>query len=157
MDIVIRSKTLMLGMGAAPILYLMIALSVISIAVIAERAWYFFRASGDVRKLAIDLDELLHKAVRKPRASASRRSAPSSCRRDGGPRQGGEGRRRRYRGDDRRRRDAAHATRARTRVSGHAGQQRAIHRPARHRRGYHHGVPEARRGRSERCRVRRVR
>lgn len=56
MNVVIRAKALMLAMGASPILYLMLALSVVSLAIIVERAWFFFRASGNVEKLAADLD-----------------------------------------------------------------------------------------------------
>jgi biopolymer transport protein ExbB len=46
----------MLAMGASPILYLMLALSVVSLAVIVERAWYFLRATGNVERLASELD-----------------------------------------------------------------------------------------------------
>jgi biopolymer transport protein ExbB len=56
MNVVIRAKALMLAMGASPILYLMLVLSVVSLAIIVERAWFFFRASGDVEKLAAELD-----------------------------------------------------------------------------------------------------
>ncbi len=59
MNVVNGAKAFMLSMGAAPIMYLMIALSVVSVAVIVERAWYFFRARGNVEKLAAELDELL--------------------------------------------------------------------------------------------------
>ncbi|MEZ4225914.1 MAG: MotA/TolQ/ExbB proton channel family protein [Polyangiaceae bacterium] len=59
MNVVIRAKALMLALGASPILYLMLALSVVSLAVIVERAWFFFRATGNVEKLAADLEREL--------------------------------------------------------------------------------------------------
>jgi hypothetical protein len=52
MNIVERSKDILLEVGAAPILYLMIALSVMSIAVMLERAWFFFVSSEDLGRLA---------------------------------------------------------------------------------------------------------
>jgi biopolymer transport protein ExbB len=59
MNIVERSKDILLQVGAAPILYLMLALSVISIAVMLERAWFFFVSSEDLSKLARALDDKL--------------------------------------------------------------------------------------------------
>lgn len=59
MNVVIRAKTMMLAMGASPILYLMLALSVVSLAIILERAWFFFRAKSDVDRLATELDREL--------------------------------------------------------------------------------------------------
>jgi biopolymer transport protein ExbB len=51
-NIVEQSRVLLLGVGASPILYLMIALSVVSIAIMTERAIFFFRASVDLEELA---------------------------------------------------------------------------------------------------------
>jgi len=59
MNIVERSKDILLEIGAAPILYLMIALSVISVAVMLERAWFFFVSSEDLGGLARALEEKL--------------------------------------------------------------------------------------------------
>lgn len=59
MNIVERSKDILLEVGAAPILYLMIALSVISVAVMLERAWFFFASSEDLSRLARALEEKL--------------------------------------------------------------------------------------------------
>jgi biopolymer transport protein ExbB len=59
MNIVERSKDILLDVGAAPILYLMIALSVVSIAVILERAWFFFISAEDLTRLASALEEKL--------------------------------------------------------------------------------------------------
>ena len=56
MNIVTQGKSLMLAMGASPIMYLLLALSVVSIAIIVERAWFFFRLRDDVSKLARQLD-----------------------------------------------------------------------------------------------------
>src|SRR5262245_13172588 len=46
------AKSMMLDVGSAPLLYLMIALSVVSMAIVLERAWLF----GTMRE---DLDALL--------------------------------------------------------------------------------------------------
>jgi len=59
MNIVERSTFILIEVGAAPILYLMIALSVISVAVMLERAWVFFASSEDLSKLAGTLEEKL--------------------------------------------------------------------------------------------------
>ena len=55
MNIVERSKVLLLDIGASPILYLMIALSVVSLAIMIERAWFFFRVSENLVSLAAAL------------------------------------------------------------------------------------------------------
>ena len=54
-NIVERSKHILLEMGAAPIMYLMIALSVVSVAIMIERAWFFFSVSENIEKLAAAL------------------------------------------------------------------------------------------------------
>jgi biopolymer transport protein ExbB len=59
MNIVERSKDILLDVGAAPILYLMIALSIVSIAIILERAWFFFISAEDLTRLAGALEEKL--------------------------------------------------------------------------------------------------
>lgn len=59
MNIVAKSKAIMLAMGASPVMYLMIGLSVLSLAVILERAYYFYSNSDDLEKLANDLRQLL--------------------------------------------------------------------------------------------------
>ena len=59
MQIVNVTKTMMLLSGSAPLLYLMIALSVISMAICFERAWVFGTMSDDVESLARDLKTYL--------------------------------------------------------------------------------------------------
>jgi biopolymer transport protein ExbB len=59
MNIVEQSKDILLDVGAAPILYLMIVLSVLSIAVMIERAWFFFVSSENLGTLAQALEEKL--------------------------------------------------------------------------------------------------
>ncbi|MGZ3423958.1 MAG: MotA/TolQ/ExbB proton channel family protein [Polyangiales bacterium] len=59
MDIVTKSKSLMLTVGAAPVMYLMLGLSAGSLAVILERAWVYRAASDDLESLAKDLDRCL--------------------------------------------------------------------------------------------------
>jgi len=55
LNIVERSKTLLLEVGAAPILYLMIALSIVSIAIMLERAIFFARTGVNLPRLAEEL------------------------------------------------------------------------------------------------------
>lgn len=59
MNIVEKSKTLMISMGASPVMYLLIALSVVSLAIVIERAWFFFRTDDDLASLARQLRTLL--------------------------------------------------------------------------------------------------
>src|SRR4051794_5209664 len=59
MNIVEKSKTLMLAMGATPIMYLLIGLSVASFAVVIERLWFFARTSDDLPYLVLQLRALL--------------------------------------------------------------------------------------------------
>ena len=59
-NIVERSKHILLEVGATPILYLMIALSVVSVAVMIERGWFFVSISANIAKLAEALGERLN-------------------------------------------------------------------------------------------------
>jgi len=59
MNIIDRSKNLMLAMGASPIMYLLIALSIASFAIVIERLWFFFRTREDIPGLARQLRVLL--------------------------------------------------------------------------------------------------
>jgi biopolymer transport protein ExbB len=52
MDIVTQAKQLMLHLGAAPVMWLMIALSIISLAIIVERILFFVAARSDFAALA---------------------------------------------------------------------------------------------------------
>jgi biopolymer transport protein ExbB/TolQ len=56
MNIVTQGKALMLAMGASPVMYLMIALSIVSLGIALERAIYLFRRSDDVEALAQKLE-----------------------------------------------------------------------------------------------------
>src|SRR5688572_1900172 len=58
-NIVERSKLALLEVGSAPILYLMIALSVISIGVVIERFIFFLRTREDLQRMAERLSALL--------------------------------------------------------------------------------------------------
>lgn len=74
-NIVEQSRVLLLQVGASPILYLMIALSVVSIAIMIERGIFFARASVDLQKLAADLTARLSRGdvgAAKALVSASR-------------------------------------------------------------------------------------
>jgi biopolymer transport protein ExbB len=55
MNIVERSKVILLDIGASPIMYLMIALSVVSVAIMLERALFFFRVRENLQRLASEL------------------------------------------------------------------------------------------------------
>jgi biopolymer transport protein ExbB/TolQ len=59
MDLVSDAKAVMLSTGAAPLMYLMVALSVLSFAVILERMWFFARTSVRLERLAARLRALL--------------------------------------------------------------------------------------------------
>jgi biopolymer transport protein ExbB len=80
MDIVSQGKTLMLALGASKIMYLMLGLSVLSLAIILERAWFFFRTSDNLERLARQLDAHLESgdvegALRRMRESSSAEAA----------------------------------------------------------------------------------
>ena len=59
-NIVERSKHILLELGATPIMYLMIALSVVSVAIMIERSWFFATISENIEKLAEALAERLN-------------------------------------------------------------------------------------------------
>jgi biopolymer transport protein ExbB len=59
-NIVERSKQILLEVGATPIMYLMILLSVLSVAIIIERGWFFAVVSENIAKLAHALGERLN-------------------------------------------------------------------------------------------------
>ena len=62
MNIVERSKLVLLEVGASPILYLMLALSLISVAIIAERAFFFYRVRENLQQLASALASALERS-----------------------------------------------------------------------------------------------
>ncbi|HXK17394.1 MAG TPA: MotA/TolQ/ExbB proton channel family protein [Polyangiaceae bacterium] len=55
MNIVERTKLILLEVGASPILYLMLALSVVSVAIMVERSLFFFRVRENLQRLASEL------------------------------------------------------------------------------------------------------
>src|SRR5262245_32704409 len=59
MNIVDRVKSAMIGLGAGWVLWLMLGLSVISLAIMLERAWLFWSLRDDVTALMRDLSRLL--------------------------------------------------------------------------------------------------
>jgi len=59
MDIVTQAKLLMLSLGAAPVMWLMVGLSIVSIVIIVERALFFFSVRGDFAALARSFSERL--------------------------------------------------------------------------------------------------
>jgi len=58
-DIVAKSKAVMLAMGASPVMYLMIGLSVLSLAIILERGYFFYSIRDDLEVLARELSRAL--------------------------------------------------------------------------------------------------
>ena len=52
MNIVERSKLILLEVGAAPIMYLLLALSVVSVAIMVERTLFFYRVRENLQRLA---------------------------------------------------------------------------------------------------------
>jgi biopolymer transport protein ExbB len=61
MKIVERTKLILLEVGASPILYLMLALSVVSVAIMVERSLFFFRVRENLQRLARDLGAALER------------------------------------------------------------------------------------------------
>ncbi|MBI2392567.1 MAG: MotA/TolQ/ExbB proton channel family protein [Deltaproteobacteria bacterium] len=59
MKIVEKSKAVMLAMGAGPVMWLMIALSILSLAIILERGYFFYSIRDDLEALARDLARAL--------------------------------------------------------------------------------------------------
>lgn len=79
-NIVERSKHILLEVGATPIMYLMIALSIVSVAIMIERGWFFVSVSENIAKLAEALaarlnEHDLHGAVSLVSASKSAEAA----------------------------------------------------------------------------------
>jgi len=60
-NIVERSKQILLELGATPVMYLMIALSVVSVAIMIERGWFFTVVNENIQKLAEALAERLNR------------------------------------------------------------------------------------------------
>jgi biopolymer transport protein ExbB/TolQ len=59
MNIVEPIKNSLLAVGASPVMWLMLALSVASVAVMVERAWLFFRIHADIEALSRGVRERL--------------------------------------------------------------------------------------------------
>ncbi len=72
-----RLKSAMVGAGAEWVLWLMLALSVISLAIMLERAWLFYTLRDDVEALMRDLGKLLRGGDLKG-AKARLEQSPSS-------------------------------------------------------------------------------
>ncbi|MGZ3451836.1 MAG: MotA/TolQ/ExbB proton channel family protein [Polyangiales bacterium] len=80
MKIVEKSKAVMLAMGAAPVMWLMIALSILSLAIILERGYFFYSIRDDLEALARELQNALNRgnideAKRRMEASPSAEAA----------------------------------------------------------------------------------
>ncbi|MBI4702707.1 MAG: MotA/TolQ/ExbB proton channel family protein [Deltaproteobacteria bacterium] len=63
MNIVEWLKRIMVGFGAGWVMWLMIALSVVSVAIILERSWFFWSLRDDLAVLAADLRAALEKSI----------------------------------------------------------------------------------------------
>lgn len=79
MNLVEWLQRIMVGFGAAWVMWLMIGLSVVSVAIILERAWFFWSLRDDLVVLARDLrarlDESIEAAKRRMEASPSAEAA----------------------------------------------------------------------------------
>ena len=79
MNLVEWLQRIMVGFGAAWVMWLMLGLSVVSVAIILERAWFFWTLRDDVPTLAHDLqttlDDSLSAAKRRMDASPSAEAA----------------------------------------------------------------------------------
>ncbi len=80
MNLVEWLQGLMTSFGAAWVMWLMIFLSVISVAIMLERGWFYFSLRDDIARLAADLRNLLRngdteEAIRKMEASPSAEAA----------------------------------------------------------------------------------
>jgi len=73
MNLVNWLQRIMVGFGAAWVMWLLIALSVASVTIILERAWFFWSIRDDLVRLARDLKEALDRSLEeaKRRMSAS--------------------------------------------------------------------------------------
>jgi biopolymer transport protein ExbB len=73
MDIVLWLEQIMVGFGAGWVMWLMLGLSVISLAIILERAWFFYTLRDDLGLLARELRRTLEESVEaaKKRMAAS--------------------------------------------------------------------------------------
>lgn len=62
MNLVEWLKRIMVSFGAAWVMWLLLALSVVSVAVMLERAWFFFSIRDDLAKLAKELRAMLRES-----------------------------------------------------------------------------------------------
>jgi biopolymer transport protein ExbB len=60
MNIVERSKDILLDVGASPVLYIMLGLSVVSVGIMLERSWFFRSLRVDLERLAKSLSDRLN-------------------------------------------------------------------------------------------------
>jgi biopolymer transport protein ExbB len=76
-------QRIMVGFGAAWVMWLMIALSVVSVAIILERAWFFWSLRDDLitlaRDLRVSLDQSIEAAQKRMEASPSAEAAVVSA------------------------------------------------------------------------------
>ena len=83
MNLVEWLQRIMVGFGAAWVMWLMIGLSVVSVAIILERAWYFWSLRDDLvvlaKELRASLDDSLEAAKRRMDASPSVEAAVVSA------------------------------------------------------------------------------
>ena len=127
-----RVKSAMVGLGTGWILVLMLVLSIISLAIMLERAWLYWSLRDDIDALMRDLGPPAARRRHGGRAPAARGVAQRrGGRRRRRPRRGRSRGRRRRGGHGGRERAAAHEAREAPRVPRHAGKQRPVHRAAR--------------------------
>src|SRR3954447_690168 len=83
MNLVEWLKRIMVGFGASWVMWLMLGLSVVSVAIILERAWFFWSLRDDLgvlqRELRVSLDDSIGAAQKRMEASPSAEAAVVSA------------------------------------------------------------------------------
>src|SRR4051812_41229043 len=83
MNLVEWLQRIMVGFGAAWVMWLMIGLSVVSVAIILERAWFFWSLRDDLvvlsKELRASLDDSTGAALKRMEASPSAEAAVVSA------------------------------------------------------------------------------
>jgi biopolymer transport protein ExbB len=76
MNLVVWLEQIMVGFGAGWVMWLLLVLSVISVAIILERAWFFHSLRDDLNRLAADLRSALNDSIEAARKRLS--ASPSA-------------------------------------------------------------------------------
>ncbi len=134
MNLVSWLQRLMTNFGAGWVMWLLIVLSVVSVAIMLERAWFYWSLRDNLAKLAHDLRDRLRAndldGAKKRMESSPSAEAAVVC---AGLLEADRGTKAAEEAMHGAASAAAHQARAASGVSRHARQQRSVHRPVRHR------------------------